>query len=368
MRSLRYQAELTDELPGLDREAGGAERLKACGKPFTGPFLVPVVAWNLHLHTQDVCAGADPAGRRLPRQDHGPQPAPCRRCAASGPSGRSRDRAEVADRDRMREPGGVSAAAGSAPALGASGVALLRRPAVLRVAGVLAIMALSVSLRTHAITAKFWIDEGLSVGIAHHPLFDIPGVLRKDGSPPLYYMLLHVWMSVVGGDGESRTHAFSVLFATLTIPAGWLAAPAAVRRACRLGDRGALRDAAVPDVLRARDPDVRLGRVPGAGQQRGVRDGLRGARPALAGAVQRLDGADRLRPQLGAVPRRRHGRGVLGAVAHGAGRRARAAAARRRCIGFGLVVALYLPWLPTLLFQAQHTGAPWSAKPPGWTG
>ncbi len=84
-------------------------------------------------------------------------------------------------------------------------------------------MALSVSLRSHAITAKFWIDEGLSVGIAHHPLFDIPWVLRKDGSPPLYYMLLHVWMSVVGGDGESRTHALSVLFATLTIPAGWVA-------------------------------------------------------------------------------------------------------------------------------------------------
>jgi hypothetical protein len=54
MHSLRYQAELTDELPGLIDEAGGAERLKDCGKPFTGPFLVPVVAWNLHMHTQDV--------------------------------------------------------------------------------------------------------------------------------------------------------------------------------------------------------------------------------------------------------------------------------------------------------------------------
>ena len=127
-------------------------------------------------------------------------------------------------------------------------------------------MALSVSLRTHAITAKFWIDEGLSVGIAHHPLFDIPGVLRKDGSPPLYYMLLHVWMSVVGGDGESRTHALSVLFATLTDPGRLGGGPAAVRRARRLGDRGALRDAAVPDLLRAGDPDVRLGRVPGAGR------------------------------------------------------------------------------------------------------
>ena len=157
-------------------------------------------------------------------------------------------------------------------------------------------MALSVWLRTHAITAKFWIDEGLSVGIAHHPLFDIPGVLRKDGSPPLYYMLLHVWMSVVGGDGESRMHAFSVLCATLTIPAGWLAA----RRL--FGERAAWATAALCATLPfltyyAQETRMyALVAFLGLVEQRGVRDGLCGARPALAGAVQHLDGADRLRP------------------------------------------------------------------------
>jgi hypothetical protein len=54
LRGLEYQAQLADELPGLIRDAGGAERLRACGKAYTGPFLVPVVAWNLHVHTQDV--------------------------------------------------------------------------------------------------------------------------------------------------------------------------------------------------------------------------------------------------------------------------------------------------------------------------
>ena len=34
----------------------------------------------------------------------------------------------------------------------------------------------------------------LSIGIASQPLFDIPGVLQMDGSPPFYYMLLSVWM------------------------------------------------------------------------------------------------------------------------------------------------------------------------------
>jgi hypothetical protein len=54
MHSLEYQADLTDELPALVRAAGGADALKRCGNPYTGPFLVPVVAWNLRLHTNEV--------------------------------------------------------------------------------------------------------------------------------------------------------------------------------------------------------------------------------------------------------------------------------------------------------------------------
>ena len=36
---------------------------------------------------------------------------------------------------------------------------------------------------------------------------------------------------------------------------------------------------------------------------------------------------------------------------------------RDGALGFGLAALLYLPWVPTLLFQAAHTGAPWSGKP-----
>ena len=76
------------------------------------------------------------------------------------------------------------------------------------------LVGLSLALRTQAIHARFWIDEGLSVGISSHPLADIPGVLRKDGSPPLYYLMLKLWMSVFGS-GEADTHALSVAFAML---------------------------------------------------------------------------------------------------------------------------------------------------------
>ncbi len=65
-----------------------------------------------------------------------------------------------------------------------------------------ALVALSLYLRTRDLDAGFWIDEGLSVGIADRPLADIPGVLRLDGSPPLYYSLLHVWMALAGRSEE----------------------------------------------------------------------------------------------------------------------------------------------------------------------
>ena len=32
-------------------------------------------------------------------------------------------------------------------------------------------------------------------------------------------------------------------------------------------------------------------------------------------------------------------------------------------LGFGGALVLYLPWVPTTLYQAAHTGAPWSDTP-----
>ena len=43
-------------------------------------------------------------------------------------------------------------------------------------------------LRSSQLGQGFWIDEGISVGIAHHHWSSIPHVLRQDGSPPA---LLH---------------------------------------------------------------------------------------------------------------------------------------------------------------------------------
>ena len=74
---------------------------------------------------------------------------------------------------------------------------------------VLIVMAISAILRSRYLSGQFWMDEGLSVGISSHSLFSIPHVLRHDGSPPLYYLMLHVWMSVFGSS-ESSTHTLSL--------------------------------------------------------------------------------------------------------------------------------------------------------------
>ena len=49
---------------------------------------------------------------------------------------------------------------------------------VLLVGGLLLV---PVYLRTCALGASRWMDEGLWIGIDSQPLFDIPGVLRQDG-------------------------------------------------------------------------------------------------------------------------------------------------------------------------------------------
>ena len=64
-------------------------------------------------------------------------------------------------------------------------------------------------------------------------------MLKQDGSPPLYYMLLHVWMSVFGTN-EARTHALSVLAADARhVPAGLWAGLEPLRPAHRLDLRAA---------------------------------------------------------------------------------------------------------------------------------
>src|ERR1700744_2449632 len=69
---------------------------------------------------------------------------------------------------------------------------------------VLVLMALSAFIRTRYLggsVGQFWEDEAITTGIASHSLSAIPGIMRHDGSPPLFYMLLHFWVGWGGAGG-----------------------------------------------------------------------------------------------------------------------------------------------------------------------
>src|SRR5581483_4040937 len=72
---------------------------------------------------------------------------------------------------------------------------------------------------TRYINGQFWMDEAITTGIASHSLSAIPGILRHDGSPPLFYLILHVWIQIFGAS-ETATHALTLTIGLLCIPAG----------------------------------------------------------------------------------------------------------------------------------------------------
>jgi hypothetical protein len=218
----------------------------------------------------------------------------------------------------------------------------------------------SLYLRTQFIGAAFWIDEGLSVGIAQHALLDIPGILKQDGSPPLYYMTLHVWMSAFGTT-EVAAQSLSLVCALLSIPAAYWAA----------GRVWGVRAAWFAAFLAALNPYMTS-----HGQEARMYGLMALLSIVATGCFLR---AFVLRDRRFIPPFAvaliamlyTHNWALFYAAAavlfvlwlawqDTADRRA---LVRDGLIAFGVAGVAYLAWLPTMLFQAQHTAAPWSNEP-----
>jgi len=216
-----------------------------------------------------------------------------------------------------------------------------------------ALTLLSLLLRTRQLNAGFWIDEGLSVGIAHHHWTSIPHLLRQDGSPPAYYLVLGVWIRLFG-DGERATHTLSLLFALACIPLAFALGRAVFGRVT--GWFCAILIALDPYLTyyaqetRMYTMAAFLSLVVVYAYIQGI---LRGSRAWVAAFVVSLD-----------LLLYTHNWGLFVCVGLAT---ATAAFARERLGRFGVaavaVALLYAPWLPTLLFQVRHTGAPWASPP-----
>ena len=198
--------------------------------------------------------------------------------------------------------------------------------------------------------SDLWLDEALSVHIARLPLDQIPAALRRDGAPPVYYVLLHGWMAVFG-QSATAVRALSTVFGLAALPAmfalgrrlrdrrtGWLAvlllasSPFAVHYATE----ARMYALVVLEVLL-------LGLALRRAAERPTPGRLAGVSVACAALVLTHYWSLFLMVALAVVlVLRRLPRLLAAQVAGG---------------------VLVLPWLPTLLFQIAHTGTPWADAP-----
>lgn len=212
-----------------------------------------------------------------------------------------------------------------------------------------------------------WLDEVLSVNISRLPVTQIPGGLVDDGSPPLYYYLLHYWMELFG-QGDLAVRALSGVISVATLPLLW----AAGRRA------GGRRTAWAALILAASSPwaiyyatDTRPYSAMALEAvlfylvvNRALEFPARGRLVAVALVTAALMythywdlylvGTVGLWALWRAWRERRTGRCPAPAYPQAAAKVAWA------MVGGGV---LFLPWAPVFLAQLLHTGTPWTTAP-----
>ena len=223
----------------------------------------------------------------------------------------------------------------------------------------LILMLASLFMRTRYLSGQFWMDEAITTGISSHSLSAIPGILRHDGNPPLYYMLLHVWMQIFGAS-ESATHALSLVFGLLTIPVGFWAGWSLFGRRAGMMAATLLAFSAFltqyAQETRMYELMGLLGLFATAGFLHGFVYGRRkylimfSISLALMLYTQSWGVFFWLGSAFALIP----------VYLRSDDRRALLRDAALAFMGAGI---LYLPWVPNFLYQAKHTAAPWDSSP-----
>ncbi|HMS87191.1 MAG TPA: glycosyltransferase family 39 protein [Acidimicrobiales bacterium] len=210
-------------------------------------------------------------------------------------------------------------------------------------------------------SSPLWLDEALSVNIARPPLDEVSGALRRDGHPPLFYLLLHGWIAAVG-DSDLAVRALSGLWAVALLPLVWIAGR-------RVGGR---RTAACTVVILALSPfavryatEARMYAMVSvlalvgwlAADSAWRRPGL----VPLAGVA--VCSALLLWTHYWSIWFLAVGASLLAVLAwraNAGGDRAARSAALRILAAVGVGGLTFAPWLPTLWYQRAHTGTPWT--------
>jgi hypothetical protein len=223
---------------------------------------------------------------------------------------------------------------------------------------VAALTALALALRLPTVGRGYWIDEGISVGIASHPVSQIPGLLRHDGSPPLFYLALHYWMSLVG-ESQTATHLLPLLISLAAVPIGYWAGKEMFDRRAGLAASALL---ATSPFLAWYSTETRMYTIVVVLSLVSVTFAWKAFRyhramdaaASVAGFTLLLYTHDWGIYLLIVTA------GVLTGLALVRGERRVAAWV---AASFGATVVLWVPWLPTFVSQAHNTAAPWAVSP-----
>jgi hypothetical protein len=232
-------------------------------------------------------------------------------------------------------------------------VSLAARLAPWAMAGVVVV---GIGLRFFS-TSALWLDEALSVNIARLPVGDMLDALRHDGHPPLYYLLLHAWMAVVG-EGDTAVRALSGIIGIATLPVAWWAGR---RLAGVAGGRWALVVFALSPYAIRYSTETRmysLVMLLVLGGYLILDDALKAPTWGRLAALAGISGALLLTHYwafylLATV-------GALLALRWWRTPEARPATLRVM-IALALGGVLFLPWLGGFLYQGSHTGTPWGS-------
>lgn len=227
-----------------------------------------------------------------------------------------------------------------------------------------AAVVFAVSLLLSRRTAM-WLDEAQTLSIARLPLADLLDALRTDGSPPLYYVLLHGWTELFGAS-DVAARSLSAVLAVGAVAVVPLAGLRVGGRRMAIAAAGLL--ATVPFMHRYATEArmytlVVLLTVAGfVAVHAALHRPSRGAHAGVAAVTALLLLTHYWAFFLLAT--------TAAVVAGAACRQARGAPSRRAHAGvlvaMALGVAPFLAWAPAFVHQLRHTGAPWGPAAGPW--
>jgi hypothetical protein len=209
--------------------------------------------------------------------------------------------------------------------------------------------------------SDMWLDEALSVNVAQVPLGSLPDALRQDGAPPLYYVLLKLWTDVLGtSDVAARSLSGVCMLGAVVVT--WFAARrfagttvAWLSSLVMLTSPFAFRYATEARMYALEILLVAAGIL---AFQRAIESPTIG-RVALFGVLVAIG----VYTQYWVFYIVGVAIVMLGAMVW---RGVHRTAAVRLLVATGLGLLTLAPWLPTLLYQREHTGTPWgTAQLPG---